>query len=105
MMSCSYFLIKEPFTSIKTRDLPEDNTSEISLYIGDKVVGQIVVLQIDQYDVLRMFFNDKRPVMVTYAKPHRGLGLYKYADLEPEQQLISEYGDLVTVREVLERLE
>jgi len=101
-MSCSYYRIKYPFTSIKIRDLPETRSKEISLYIGTEMAGQIVVSEEDEPDVLRMFSEDRNPVLVTYAKPYGVIGLHKYSEVEPNQQLISEYCDLVTAKEVLD---
>jgi len=105
-MSCLYFKIKEPFTEIKLRDLPEEGSSEISAYIGDKVVEQIVVPKEDEYATLRKkFFYDRVPALITSSKPCGALSLYRHLAVLPEQQLLSDYGDLVTAEEVFKMVE
>jgi len=102
MMSCSYYKIKEPFTSIEVNHHMMDRLDIIYFYIGCARSGDLIVPKDATHQVLRMFFDTRNPAVSTHARPNGAIARYEYIKLNPDEQLLSEYGDLVFAEEIIE---
>ncbi len=105
-MSTNYYNLKEPFTSV--RILSEGNHDKITFWSRHGNAGTLIVERGDGKLIIKMLINyneDTKCPMRTHwgGKDIGAIVTENIPNLEDKRVLISEYGEIVTVKEIRNR--
>ena len=102
MMSTSYYTLKEPVTSIRPE--VKGGHTHVGIWINHGKAGTLVFRNEEWGKGIWLFFNDDvgdAPIHQHWGGDKEGLVVNEYTlNLKDEQQMISENGELTTVREI-----
>jgi hypothetical protein len=104
-MSTSYYLLREPITSLRI-DF-EDNLFDVIVWVNGEEVGRLTLSDGELNQVLRMFTGDFEALHTHWGGKDIGTVVTEHQDagaiLDGTTQVISEYGELLTVGQVRAR--
>ena len=100
-MSTSYYALRKPITRVAV-EVIDEYVDQLRIWTNDTYAGNLNLLKDEVSDVLRLFFDTDRDVMVEYwGGPDMGVVVgEKYDGLENWDVLLDEYGHLTTVSHV-----
>lgn len=102
-MSCSYHLYRRPITSITINKLsgPEGfQLCDLSISMNENQVGHVSILYSSLDDLLHALTDLDRNVALTYMGYGGKVILNWNECLSDNNQIISEHGDITTVRDL-----
>ena len=104
-MSTLYYKLRKPITSIKPTVLGEH--TRVGIWANHAKTGELVFRNEEWKDAIWLFVeyegDDSKVPMRTHWGGDKGTVVTIHENLPDEQQLISEYGELLTVLEIKTR--
>ena len=103
-MSTTYYALKSPVTSLRLDGSPAH--TKLTIFVNHANVGELTLANSELGDVLRMFKGDYEVLHARWGGVERGCVVTQTdsalaAMLDNDTQVISEYGQLFTIGEVL----
>ena len=104
-MSTSYYRLKSPVTSIRVDFAENPRCRRISIWINGERSGALIVKAAELQPLLQLFVNTDVQVLHTYSGGSE-IGVVVTVNaivISDDDYVISEYGELFTVRQVKAR--